>query len=189
MVVPETVLRVMRPNETPLRYSEAMLQRAAQRVRDYRRAHGDIRQVDFAAQAGISVGALQGFETGKRKTRPANLLKTAHAIGTTLEDLVREDQPVHQIHPLYADLAPEDLRIAHAYHHAGAELKHAIKRLIIGRLPDERRERIAAVIARFILADDPEFSDLENLITGPPRPPAPAAPLITTPPQKRRGRP
>lgn len=174
------------PARHPVRYTRDMLQRAAQRVRDYRRAHGDMRQVDFAAQAGVSVGALQGFETGKRKTRTPNLLKIAAAIGLTLNELVKDDVPVYQIDPLSADLKPEDVRIAHAYHHAGAELKHAIKRLILTPMPDERRERIAAVIARFISADDPEFSSLEVLITGaPPRTPAPAAPVVTTPLRKR----
>lgn len=189
MIAGEATLRVMRLNETPLRYDEAMLQRAAQRVRDYRRAHGEMTQKQFAALAGVSVGCVQGFETGKRKTRTPKLLKIALAIGTTLDDLVREDAPVHQVNPLYADLTPEDVRIAHAYHHAGAELKHAIKRLIIGRLPDERRERIATVIARFIHADDPEFSDLEVLITGyAARTPAPAAPVVTTEPLRKRGK-
>jgi transcriptional regulator with XRE-family HTH domain len=167
MIAGERLLKFVVATETAGWDTHEVLQRAAKRVREWRRLHGEMSQVDFAALAHISVGSLQGFEKGTRKTRDTNLLKIATAIGVTLEDLIREDEPPVRPDPLYEDLKREDLQIAHAYHHSGADAKHAIKRFYSVHTSDERRERIAAVIVRLLAADDTEFLHLDLLISGP----------------------
>jgi len=52
--------------------------------------------------------------------------------------------------PLLKDLRPEDLRIANAFHHAGAEAKHAVKSLLSVDVSDDQRERIALIITHLL---------------------------------------
>ena len=165
MLASETVLEFVRPPSGPMWNTQDVLHRAARRVREWRRLH-NISQIAFAERNGISVGCLQGFETGTRQTRETNLAKIAAGIGTTLDDLISADNPAARPDPLLVDLKPEDLRIAHAYHHSGAEVKHAVKRLFLSHVTDDRRDRIADIIARLLLADDAELAHLEILITG-----------------------
>jgi transcriptional regulator with XRE-family HTH domain len=182
MLVNETALALVRPPDRAAWDNADVLRRAAERVREWRRLHG-LSQIAFARRTGISVGCLQGFETGTRRTRDAALAKIAAGIGTTLDDLTRLDAGARP-DPNLADLKPEDLRIARAYHHSGAEIKHAIKRFFLDTnllTSDERRERIAGVIARLLLAADDELQQLEILITGAAvTPPAPAPPKRPT---------
>src|SRR5271156_1236984 len=97
--------------------NEAMYKRAAQRVKNWRREHGEMNQVEFATLADVSVGCLQGFEAATRATRVKNLLKIATAIGlSSVEALLSEDTPTTRPDPLVEGLDPEDLRHAHRYH-------------------------------------------------------------------------
>ena len=143
-----------------------MLKRAAERVEEWRRLH-KVNQITFAQLAGISVGCLQGFESGSRDTRKHNRVKIAAVLGLTEEALFGDDAPADKPDPLRDSLKTEDLRVANAYHHSDAEVKHAIKRFFTPPTSDERRERIAAVIVRLLTADDTEFLELELLILAP----------------------
>jgi transcriptional regulator with XRE-family HTH domain len=163
----DSALALVITNETAA-YTQQVLQRAARRVREWRRTHGEMSQIEFAALARVSVGCVQGFENGTRKTRDANLLKIATAIGVTLQELIREDDPPVRPDPLLEDLKREDLLIAHYYHHSGAEAKLAVKRFYSTLISAERRERIAAVMVRLLSADEDEFARIEVLLFGPP---------------------
>src|SRR5262252_1634351 len=79
------------------------------------RVEKGLHQADLAEQAGISIGTLQGIEGGQRNTRAKILNKVASALGTTVQQLIREgvDPQVQQ-----ATLNREDLLIAWAYHNA-----------------------------------------------------------------------
>jgi DNA-binding transcriptional regulator YiaG len=110
-------------------YAALVFQRAAARVRMWRTSHR-MGQVEFARLAGVSVGCLQAFEGGVRDTRESNVAKIAAAMGQSFAELTKEDDPYPGADPLL-NLRPEDLRIAHAFHHAGADVKHAAKRLFL----------------------------------------------------------
>ncbi len=139
--------------------NEAMSKRAAQRVRDWRKAHGDLSQIQFAKQAGVSVGCLQGFEAATRATRDKNLDKIALAIGLSGKaELLSDDDPPAKPDPLLKDLRPEDLRFANLFHRAELDIKHAAKRLFGPDVSDEFREHIAPVLERLVeYRDDPVF--------------------------------
>lgn len=166
MIVGETLLTLAIPNHPTEWDTQLVLQRAARRVREWRRLHGEMSQVQFARLARISPGTLQGFERAKRKTHDSNLLKIAGAIGVTLEELIREDEPPVRPDQHVLDLKPEDFRIAHAYHHSSAEVKYALKRFYAPTTSDERRERVAVWIARLLSYDDEEIAHVEIVITG-----------------------
>jgi transcriptional regulator with XRE-family HTH domain len=140
-------------------------------------------QIQFAKLAHISVGTLQGFEKAIRKTHDTNLLKIAAAIGLTLDELIREDDPPVRPDPHTRDLKSEDFKIAHAYHHSGADVKHALKRYFASATTDERRERIAAWIARLLPVDDDELAHLEELTFGAEYRPS-TVPAATVPPPR-----
>lgn len=181
MIVSEALLKLAIPNQPTEWDTQQVLQRAARRVREWRRLHGEMSQIQFARIAHISPGTLQGFERATRKTHDSNLLKIAAAIGITLEELIREDDPPVPPDRHIVDLKPEDFRIAHAYHHSGADVKHAIKRFFASTTSDERRERVAVWIARLLDLTDEELAHQERLTTGfEHRPPAAA----TTPPPR-----
>ena len=167
MMVGEALLKFAIPNRPTEWDTHVVLQRAARRVREWRRLHGEMSQIQFARMAHVSPGTLQGFERATRKTHDTNLLKIAAAIGLTLEELIREDDPPVRPDHLLEDLKREDLQIAHAYHHSGADAKHAIKRFYSASTSDERRERIAAVIVQLLAMDDAEFRESDLLISGP----------------------
>ncbi len=156
-------------NLDPLRLAfdneEAMYKRAAQKVKDWRKAHDEMNQIEFAKLAQISVGCLQGFETATRGTRPKNLLKIATAIGLpTVDALLSEDVPPPlPVDPLIDGLVAEDLRLAHRYHHAGADAKYAVKWLLSPQVPDDVRERIALIIERLLRYEDPLLTALFDL--------------------------
>ena len=169
MLAGDRALALVIPNEPVPWNTQLVLQRAAKRVREWRRLHGEMSQIEFAAMAGVSVGCLQSFEKGTRKTRDSNLLKIAAAIGVTLKDLIREDEPPAPPDPLVAELKTEDLRIANAYHHAGADTKHGIKRLLHAQVSDDRRERIAVLLIRLLGMDEGELAEIEGLIPPEPR--------------------
>ena len=166
MIVSEALLKLAIPNHPMEWDTQQVLQRAARRVREWRRLHGEMSQIQFARIAHISPGTLQGFERAKRKTHDSNLLKIAAAIGITLEELIREDDPPVPLDRHVVDLKSEDFRIAHAYHHSGADVKHAIKRFFASTTSDERRERIAVWMARLLDLTDEELAHEEILTTG-----------------------
>jgi len=145
---------------------EAMYKRAAQKVKDWRKAHDEMNQIEFAKLAKISVGCLQGFETATRGTRPKNLLKIATALGLPSVDALLSEDVVPaplQTDPLVEGLGPEDLRLAHRYHHAGADAKYAVKWLLSSQVPDDVRERIALIIELLLRYEDPLLSSLFDL--------------------------
>ena len=183
MLVGESALVLVIPNESEPWDTQAVLKRAAQRVREWRRLHGEMSQQAFAALAGVSVGCLQDFERARRKTRDTHLLKIAAAIGATLEELIRDDDPPVKPNPLLADLKPEDLQIAKAYHHSGADVKYAVKRFFAAATSDERRERLAVWLTRLLSLDDAELAHQELLVTGSEH--RPSAPSLATSPSPR----
>ncbi len=132
--------------------NEAMYKGAAEKVKAWRKAHGEMNQVEFASLAKVSVGCLQGFEAATRATREKNLLKIAKTIGLhTKEELLSDDGPQPpKPDPLLKDLRPEDLRLANHFHHAGADAKHAVKEFLSPEVSDERREQIAVVLERLL---------------------------------------
>lgn len=168
MIVGEALLKLAIPNHPTEWDTQLVFQRAARRVREWRRLHGEMSQVQFARLARISPGTLQGFERAKRKTHDSNLLKIAAAIGVTLEELIREDEPPVRPDPHVIDLKPEDFRIAHAYHHSGGDVKYAIKRFFATTTTEERRERLAVWLVHLLSVDDEELAHLEIVTTGTP---------------------
>jgi len=76
----------------------ARLRLAGKRVQQYRMDHPTLRrgrhypmtQIALADKAGVSVGCLQGFETGTRITRPDQFQRIAQACDLTVEQLLAE---------------------------------------------------------------------------------------------------
>ena len=146
--------------------NEAMLYRlAAARVIAWRREHGAMSQVQFAAKAGISVGCLQGFETGMRHTREKQVARIAVAMDLTLDQLLADDAEAGQTpDPLLKDLLQEDLRLAQRFHHAGAEVKHAIKAFLTADLSEDQREQIALILSALIRLDESQIAYVETIM-------------------------
>jgi transcriptional regulator with XRE-family HTH domain len=138
---------------------------AAARVIAWRREHGAMSQVQFAANAGISVGCLQGFETGMRHTREKQVARIAVAMDLTLDQLLADDAEAGQTpDPLLKDLLQEDLRLAQRFHHAGAEVKHAIKALFTADLSEDQREHIALILGALIRLDESQIALVETML-------------------------
>ena len=145
--------------------NEAMYRQAAARVITWRREHGAMSQVQFAARAGISVGCLQSFETGIRATRKKQLERIALAVDLTFDQLTADDAEAGQTpDPLLKDLLQEDLRLAQRFHHAGAEVKHAIKAFLTASLSEDQRERIALILADLIRLDESQIAFVETIV-------------------------
>jgi len=145
--------------------NEAVFNRAAKRVKDWRKQEG-LDQISFAKLAKVSVGCLQGFETGTRATRKRNLHKIAQAMGLTSDQLLADDDvSLVKPDPLLKDLRREDLRHANHFHHAGAEAKHAAKAFLSPELPDDLREQIALVLEQLLQLDTDALMELAQNIT------------------------
>jgi transcriptional regulator with XRE-family HTH domain len=143
--------------------NEAMYKRAAKRVKDWRRDHA-MNQIAFADRAKISVGCLQGFETGARATREANLVKIANAVGLSRDALLHDDDPITSPNPLLAGLRDEDLRHAQHFHHATAHAKAAAYDWLGPKISDDLRERIAGLVERLLRMDVALFGSVEQFI-------------------------
>lgn len=183
-------MRVIDPS--PIVDNEAMYRRVAARVIAWRREHGAMSQIQFAAKAGISVGCLQSFEAGVRDTRKKQRERIARAMDLTLEQLFDDDAEAGQApDPLLKDLLQEDLRLAQRFHHAGAEVKHAIKAFLTAGLSEEQRERIALIVADLIRLDESQIAVVETFVTplpkaGPsPATQAPIVPIVATQAKKK----
>lgn len=124
-------------------------------------------QEAFAKRAKVSVGCVQTFELGTRSTTDAKIARMVAVLGVTKDQLFSEEEfpdarveALLRTHPLLRDLRMEDMRVANAYHHAGAETKYAIKALFGTTVSEEIRERVAHVLdqlLRFHEAMLPEF--------------------------------
>lgn len=142
--------------------NEAMVhRRAAKRVIAWRKEHA-LNQVEFAAFAKVSVGCLQGFETGTRNTREKNLIKIATAVGLTTEALLHDDDPTATPNPLLAGLRDIDLRHAQHFHHASPHAKAAAYDWLAPEVSDDLRERIAALVERLLKMDADLFATVER---------------------------
>lgn len=137
-------------------------------MREWRRNQTPpVSQDAFATRAKVSVGCVQSFEAGTRHTTEAKIDRIVAVLGVSKEQLFSEDEfpdaRVDQLlrtHPLMRDLRAEDLRVAHDYHHAGAEAKYAIKALFSPTVSEEIRERVARVLEQLLRFHDamlPEF--------------------------------
>ena len=62
----------------------------AERIKEYRRLTG-CTQVELAAKIGISQPSLVGYETGENKPKTVNAIKLASLLGTTVEELMKEE--------------------------------------------------------------------------------------------------
>jgi hypothetical protein len=145
--------------------NEAMYRQAAARVIAWRREHGAMSQVQFAAKAGISVGCLQGFETEMRQTRKKQVERIARAMDLTFDQLTADDAEAGQTpDPLLKDLLQEDLRLAQRFHHAGAEVKHAVKALFTADLSEDQREHIALILGALIRLDESQIAVVETML-------------------------
>jgi transcriptional regulator with XRE-family HTH domain len=133
---------------------DAVNQLAGQRVRDWRRRQRPpLSQPAFAKRAGISLGCLQAFERGARQTRESNVARIAAVLGLTAAQLLDADTyaPTPP-DPLLTDLRREDLRLAQAFHHAGAHAKYAITLFFSGDFTEEDRERIGRLLVKVMTA-------------------------------------
>lgn len=112
-----------------------MYRRAGQRVRQWRREHHDMSQIELAARAGVSVGCIQGLETGLRVTRKANLLKIAQVIGLSVDELTQDEEPALGRDPRLSQpgdekLRAEDLAVARRFHDADTDTRLRVRRLL-----------------------------------------------------------
>lgn len=87
-------------------------------------------QIRFAELADVSVGCLQGLETGTRATRKENLVAIAKVLGLTEEQLTSDDPdqaPAAVPDPRGIGLRDEDYTIAHLFHDARTEVRVRVK--------------------------------------------------------------
>jgi Helix-turn-helix len=117
------------PHERGSNNEGVSYERAGKRVAEWRREHGDMSQVAFANQAGVSVGCLQGLEAGTRATRDVNLDKIAAFMGITRAALLSEEEAPPKVapDPRTKNLTSEDLYIARLFHEAVTELRASVK--------------------------------------------------------------
>ena len=133
-----------------LNNEDAMFKRAAKRVKDWRKDHA-LNQIAFAELARVSVGCLQGFESGGRDTRKSNVGKIAAVLGLTKDELLSDDDsPLDKPNPLLKDLRTDDLRLANHFHHADADTKHAVKAFLSPTVADDQRERVARLLEQLL---------------------------------------
>jgi transcriptional regulator with XRE-family HTH domain len=129
------VARVGHNNDDQVAYENA-----GRRVAKWRQAHdakGATRkghakamsQIALAKKARVSVGCLQGLETGARATRDKNLKKIADAIGLTVAELTSDETETSTIirDPRGYHLSDEDYAIAHLFHDAHTEVRVQVK--------------------------------------------------------------
>ena len=113
----------------------------------------------------MSVGCLQSFETGSRATRDKQLARIAKAVDLTLDQLKADDaETAHAPNPLHKDLLQEDFRLAQRFHHAGTEVKHAVKAFLTAPLSEDQRERIALILAALVRLDESQIAIVETLL-------------------------
>jgi transcriptional regulator with XRE-family HTH domain len=144
--------------------NEAMAQeRAGKRVKQWSREH-QMNQILFASRAKISVGSLQAFERGARETRKTTIRKIAAAMGLTTDELKAEPSPADGPDPRVLHFKDDDYLMARLYHHASADVKHAIKYLLASDLTEAVRDRIARLLAELLHLDEPMLAALEHFL-------------------------
>jgi transcriptional regulator with XRE-family HTH domain len=92
------------------------------------RVERGLHQAQLAERAQISVGTLQGIEGGHRNTRRRILDRVAQALGTSVQQIVREGVARGLDTPA---LNPEDLQIAWAFHHAATPTRAQARALLL----------------------------------------------------------
>jgi transcriptional regulator with XRE-family HTH domain len=102
--------------------------RAGKRVREWRRAHNEMSQVDLAQKAGVSVGCLQAFELGIRATRAANLAKIAKAVKMSVAELMADEESSPPKDERAKGLTEEDLHVARLFHDAITDVRTSVKK-------------------------------------------------------------
>jgi transcriptional regulator with XRE-family HTH domain len=131
----------------PVHYTPDAYVRAGRRVtlwRLHQTDHGTpspMTQQDLAARAHVSIGCLQGFESGKRNTRLDRVKKIAAAVGMTIEQLMAPDDPVPVVDNL-ADLTEEAIDVARMFTLAHTEVRMEIKQQLRAHL-SARTDRLA----------------------------------------------
>lgn len=111
------------PNNEGVSYEHA-----GPKVVEWRRVHNEMSQIAFAELADVSVGCLQGLETGTRATRDVNLDKIAKAIGITRKELLSPEPSARPpADPRLKNLTAEDLQIARLFHEALTEVRVSVK--------------------------------------------------------------
>lgn len=108
----------------------------------------------FAMQVGITTNTLRAIENGTHARTPdmTTLQKIAKALELTVEQLLAgETRQPHESDGLHK----EDWRIARAYHDSIADVKAAMKLLLLIEREEEHLEQIAAVI-QHLLRSDPQ---------------------------------
>jgi transcriptional regulator with XRE-family HTH domain len=156
------LVKTLDPSQTALNNKEAMAKRAGKRVKQWRKERS-LNQIAFAKLAGISVGSLQGFETGLRDTRRTNLTKIAAVLGLTADELSDETAP-DTPDPRAKDLKDPDYVVANLYHHADADVKYAIKALLRPDLPELTREQVARILLRLLQVTPDDLSNIEIFV-------------------------
>jgi transcriptional regulator with XRE-family HTH domain len=117
----------------------------------------------FAVRVGITTNTLRAIENGTHERDPdvKTLQKLADALELSVDQLlVGETRP-----PEHAGLHKEDLRIARAYHDSIADVKAAMKALLLGTHQEDELEQIAAVLQHLLRVDAQVRTDLAAMLT------------------------
>src|SRR5262245_27842328 len=123
------LVRRLDPAQTALNNEDVSYEHAGPKLIEWRRRHNEMSQIEFAKLAGVSVGCLQGLETGTRATRDVNLDKIAKAMGMTRKELLSPEESARPpaTDPRLKNLTAEDLQIAHLFHEAFTEVWVSVK--------------------------------------------------------------
>jgi hypothetical protein len=123
------LVRRLDPTRPALNNEDVSYTYAGPKIAKWRRDHNQMSQVAFAKLAKVSVGCLQGLETGTRATRELNLDKIATVMGLSREELLSADESVPQPSPdpRLKELTSEDLQIARLFHGAVTEVRASVK--------------------------------------------------------------
>jgi hypothetical protein len=72
---------------------------------------------------------------------------------------------VPKVDPLLKDLRRDDLRLANRFHHAGADVKHAVKTLLGPEVPDDAQDVIARIVLYLLQLNPGALEELAHDLT------------------------
>lgn len=111
---------------------DALRQRVGLRLRGLRNERA-LLQAELAERADVSLTSVQTVEYGVRRVRLTTLDAIARALGSSLDQLVAEQDPYHV--PAIGKLNTEDLQVARLFHDAPTETRTRVLHLLKRREP------------------------------------------------------
>lgn len=125
-----------------------------------RRVAQKLTQEELAKKAKVTANTVRGLEKGRLRTRWGNFEQICRALGTTPEEMLREDTPIEPTDPRLEKLTDEDLRMGRLFHDASTTLRQRVRHL----LRDGETDRATRLAERMSLLPTAHLDRLEQLV-------------------------